>query len=106
MAALISGCATQPSDSRLTNSRQPGPVVGNAVGSAVGAVTGNVAGAVVGAAEGAASAAKAPFKNERRTVRTWRTETTADGRTIQVPVETPVDEYGRPIGPAAIPAAK
>jgi hypothetical protein len=30
-------------------------------------------------------------------VRTWRTETTSDGRTIQVPHDTSVDAYGRPI---------
>jgi hypothetical protein len=98
--ALASGCATQPAETRLTNPGQPGPAVGYAVGSAVGAVTGNVAGAIVGGAEGAVTAAKKPFTNERRIVRTWKTETTADGRTIQVPVDTEVDEQGRPIGPA------
>jgi hypothetical protein len=98
--ALATGCATQPAETRLTNPSQPGPAVGYAVGSAVGAVTGNVAGAVVGGAEGAAAAAKKPFTNERRIVRTWKTETTSDGRTIQVPVDTEVDEQGRPIGPA------
>jgi hypothetical protein len=97
---LGTGCATQPAETRLTNPNQPGPAVGYAVGSAVGAVTGNVAGAVVGGAEGAATAAKKPFTNERRIVRTWKTETTADGRTIQVPVDTEVDEQGRPIAPA------
>lgn len=104
--ALASGCATQPSETRLTNPNQPGPAVGTAVGSVVGAVTGNVVGAVVGGVEGATHAAKAPFDNERRIVRTWRTETTADGRTIQVPVEVEVDEHGRPIGPATTPASK
>lgn len=100
MVALATGCATQPAETRLTNPSQPGPAVGYAVGSAVGAVAGNVAGAVVGGAEGATAAAKKPFTNERRVVRTWKTETTADGRTIQVPVDTEVDEQGRPIGPA------
>ena len=67
------------------------------VGAAAGAVTGEVTGVVVGAAEGASAAAKAPFTNERRVVRTWKTETTTDGRTIQVPVEIEVDEQGRPL---------
>jgi hypothetical protein len=100
MMAWATGCATQPAETRLTNPSQPGPAVGYAVGSAVGAVAGNVAGAVVGGAEGATAAAKKPFTNERRVVRTCKTETTADGRTIQVPVDTEVDEQGRPIGPA------
>jgi hypothetical protein len=47
--------------------------------------------------EGATAATKSTFTNERRVVRVWKTETTADGRTIQVPVEIEVDEYGRPI---------
>jgi hypothetical protein len=98
--SLASGCVTQPAETRLTNPNQPGPAVGHAVGSAVGAVAGNVAGAIVGGGEGAVAAAKAPFTNEHRIVRTWRTETTLDGRTIQVPVDTEVDAQGRPIGPA------
>lgn len=93
---LLNGCAT-PAESRITNPKHPGPAVGNAVGAVAGAVAGTVAGAAVGAAEGASAAAKAPFTNEHRIVRTWRTETTSDGRTIQVPVETEVDEQGRPI---------
>jgi hypothetical protein len=93
---LLTGCTT-PAEQRITNPRHVGPAVGNAVGAAAGAVTGEVAGVVVGAAEGASAAAKAPFTNERRVVRTWKTETTSDGRTIQVPVEIEVDEQGRPI---------
>jgi hypothetical protein len=103
---LASGCASQPAETRVTNPNQPGPAVGYAVGSVVGAVTGNVAGAVAAGAEGTSNAVKSTFKNERRVVRTWRTEKTADGRTIQVPVDTPVDEYGRPVGPATTPAAQ
>ncbi len=95
---LFAGCASAPGTT-YTNPNQPGPAVGQAIGQGVGAVAGNVAGAVVGAAEGATSAAKKPFTNEARVVRTWRTETTADGRTIQVPVDTEVDENGRPIAP-------
>lgn len=97
IAAAFSGCASSNPDSRYTNPRQPGPVVGNAVGQTVGVVTGNVAGAVVGTGEGFVDGSKKAFNNERRVVRTWRTETTADGRTIQVPVEIEVDENGRPI---------
>lgn len=95
-AFFLTGCATSR-DSRVTNPRQPGPAVGNAVGTAVGAVGSNVVGVVVGGVEGASNATKSTFTNERRVVRVWKTETTADGRTIQVPVEIEVDEYGRPI---------
>jgi len=97
---LVSGCATRPAEARGTNPSHPGPAVGHAVGTAVGAVTGTVVGAVAGGAEGASDAIKAPFNNERRVVRRWRTETTADGRTIQVPYEVEVDAQGRVIEPA------
>jgi hypothetical protein len=73
------------------------------VGTGVGVVGGNVAGAVVGAAEGVVTGAKAPFDNTTRVVRRWRTETTSDGRTIQVPEEIIVDKDGRPVG---IPSGK
>lgn len=97
MTALwLGGCATKR-DGRMVNTRQPGPAIGTAVGTAAGAVTGNAAGAVVGAGEGFAGATASAFNGERRVVRTWRTETTSDGRVIQVPVEIEVDEYGRPI---------
>jgi hypothetical protein len=95
-AILMSGCNTAP-ETRVHNQNAPGPAVGNALGTAVGAVGSNVVGVVTGAAEGAAAATKSTFTNEHRIVRTWRTETTADGRTIQVPVEIEVDEKGRPI---------
>lgn len=96
-ALATSGCATKR-DGRIVNTRQPGPAIGTAVGTAAGAVAGNAAGAVVGVGEGFAGASATAFNGERRVVRTWRTETTADGRVIQVPVEIEVDEYGRPIG--------
>lgn len=98
-ALLLTGCATN-SDARVTNPKAPGPAVGNAVGTAVGAVGSNVAGVVVGGVEGAAAATKSTFTNERRIVRVWKTETTSDGRKIQVPVEIEVDENGRPIEPS------
>jgi hypothetical protein len=94
---ILGGCNTADREARITNPRQPGPAVGAAVGVAAGAVVSNVTGAVVGVGEGAAAAAKSTFTNERRVVRTWRTETTADGRTIQVPVEIEVDADGHPI---------
>ncbi len=106
LLAFASGCATRPPETRVTNPNQPGPAIGYAAGSAVGAVAGGVAGAIAGGAEGASDAVKSNFTNERRIVRTWRTETTADGRTVQVPVDTEVDEYGRPIGPPTTPKSK
>jgi uncharacterized membrane protein len=93
--ALFAGCYT--TDERIVNTRQPGPAVGMAVGTAAGAVVGNVAGAVVGAGEGAVNAAKVPFNTDRRIIRQWRTETTPDGRTIQVAQEVEVDAQGRVI---------
>lgn len=96
VSLFAGGCNTAP-ESSVHNQRQPGAAVGNAVGTAVGAVGSNVAAVATGAAEGASSAIKSTYTNERRIVRTWRTETTSDGRTIQVPVEIEVDENGRPI---------
>ena len=102
-AALAVGCASDPNTPGITNSRQPGPAIGRGIGSVVGAVGGNVAGGVVGIGEGAVAVGSKPFNNTRRVVRTWRTETTADGRTIQVPVDIEVDEYGRPLhAPVAV----
>jgi hypothetical protein len=96
-AAIVSatGCSTAV---RVTDQNQPGPQVGNAVGGAVGAVGGNVAGAAVGVVEGGAAAVGNVFDPKTtRVVRYWKTETTPDGRTIQVPVDYEVDEYGRVI---------
>lgn len=99
LALASAGCSTRsPDNMGVTNPRQPGPAIGQAVGTGVGAVAGNVAGAVVGVGEGAVSAASKPFDNTTRVVRRWRTETTADGRTIQVPEEIIVDAQGRPVG--------
>jgi hypothetical protein len=92
---FVAACTT-PEKSN-TDLRQPGPAIGAAVGTAAGAVAGNVAGAGVAATQAAGNAFAAPFTNEHHIVRTWRTERTADGRTIQVPVDTEVDEYGRPV---------
>lgn len=97
LTALMSGCSTTDGKS-ATNPTQPGPAIGQGVGTAVGVVGGNVVGGVVGVVEGTAAGAKKPFTNEPRVVRTWRTETTSDGRTIQVPHDILVDQHGRPIG--------
>ncbi|MGO9586490.1 MAG: flagellar motor protein MotB [Limisphaerales bacterium] len=86
---LLTGCHTSP--------YQPGPVAGNAVGTGVGVVAGNVAGFGVGAVEGTARGMAAPFNPNYHMVRYWRTETTSDGRTIQVPYDILVDQYGRPV---------
>jgi hypothetical protein len=102
LAALtLAGCASDPNRPGITNHSQPGPAVGRGLGSAVGAVGGNVAGGVVGFGEGVVAAGSKPFDNSRRLIRTWRTEVTADGRTIQVPVDIEVDKYGRPLHPVA-----
>ncbi|GDY24073.1 hypothetical protein LBMAG56_54200 [Verrucomicrobiota bacterium] len=95
---LLTGCATDPNRVGITNPNQPGPAVGQALGLGVGAVGGNVVGGVVGFGEGVVGGAKAPFDNTTRVIRRWRTETTPDGRTIQVPEDIVVDATGRPVG--------
>lgn len=95
---LTAGCVSDPNRLGITNPRQPGPAVGQALGTGVGVVGGNVAGAVVGFGEGVVGGVKVPFDNTARVVRRWRTETTTDGRTIQVPEDILVDAYGRPVG--------
>jgi hypothetical protein len=97
LTALLTGCSTT-SGKTATNPKHPGPAIGQGVGGAVGVVGGNVVGAAVGVVEGTAAGVKQPFTNEPRVVRTWRTETTSDGRTIHVPYDILVDQYGRPIG--------
>jgi hypothetical protein len=88
---LVTGCATSH-----TSPYQPGPVAGQAVGNGVGLVAGNIAGFGVGATEGTLHGFAAPFNPDYHMVRYWRTETTPDGRTIQVPYDILVDQYGRP----------
>ena len=100
-ALLLAGCATDPNRITTTDARHPGPATGRVVGAGAGVVAGNVAGAAVGVGEGVAAGASAPFHKTTRVVRTWRTETTSDGRTIQVPVDTVVDEQGRPLNAPA-----
>ena len=98
LVALAAGGCASKRDGHVVNTRQPGPAIGTAVGTVAGAVAGNAAGAVVGAGEGFVGASGTAFNGDRRVVRTWRAETTADGRVIQVPVEIEVDEHGRPVG--------
>jgi hypothetical protein len=75
---------------------QPGPTAGKAVGAGVGTVAGNVAGFGVGAVQGTTHGFANTFDPQYHMVRYWKTETTADGRTIQVPYDVLVDQYGRP----------
>jgi hypothetical protein len=89
---LLTGCA-----SNHTSPYQPGPVAGQAVGTGVGLAAGNVAGFGVGVVEGTAHGIAAPFNPNYHMVRYWRTQTTSDGRTIQVPYDILVDQYGRPV---------
>jgi len=98
--AFLTGCSTNTGH---TSPYHPGPAAGKAVGAGVGVVAGNVAGAAVGAGEGLAGGMAAPFDTTTRVVRHWRTETTSDGRTIQVPEDILVDAYGRPV---SMPAPK
>lgn len=92
---LLTGCTS--TDYGHTSPYHPGPVVGKTVGTAAGVAAGNVVGAGVGVVEGAAVGAAAPFNPNYHMVRHWRTETTSDGRTIQVPYDVLVDKYGRPV---------
>jgi hypothetical protein len=92
---LLTGCSS--TDYGHTSPYQPGPVAGKTVGNAVGVTAGNVAGFGVGTVEGVAHGMAAPFNPDYHMVRYWRTETTADGRTIQVPYDVLVDQYGRPV---------
>lgn len=93
VSLLLAGCKSGTS---RTSPYHPGPVAGQAVGSGVGVVAGNVAGFGVGAVQGAGAGLTAPFNPDYHMVRYWKTETTADGRTIQVPYDILVDQYGRP----------
>lgn len=91
---ISAGCAnTQYSH---TSPYHPGPVVGQQAGLAAGVVAGNAIGAGVGVVEGTAAGLAAPFDPSYHMVREWKTEVTSDGRTIQVPVDILVDQYGRP----------
>ena len=103
LGLVLCGCnSTQPG---LTNLQQPGPAAGHAVGTGAGLVLGNVAGAVVGAGEGAVDGVTVPFKPAPvSNVQEYRTYVGPNGQVIRVPVQTQVDQYGRPINsPPPVP---
>ncbi len=75
----------------------PGPVAGTAVGEGVGIVAGNAVGFGAGVVGGAVNGTTRVLNPSYHMVRYWKTETTTDGRTIQVPYDVLVDEYGRPV---------
>lgn len=93
---FLAGCANN--EYSHTSPYHPGPVAGHAVGNAAGVVAGNAAGFGVGVVEGAAQGVAAPFDPSYHMVRRWATQTTPDGRVIQVPVDMLVDKYGRVVG--------
>jgi hypothetical protein len=97
LVSLSSGLFLSGCESSHTSPYQPGPVVGQAVGYGVGDVAGNVAGFGVGAVQGTAHGVAQSFNPNYHLVRYWRTETTSDGRTVQVPYDILVDQYGRPV---------
>jgi hypothetical protein len=95
LSLLLAGCTH--TDYGTGSPYHPGPVAGKTVGNAVGVTAGNAAGFGVGAVEGTVHGVAAPFNPDYHMVRYWRTETTSDGRTIQVPYDVMVDQYGRPV---------
>jgi hypothetical protein len=91
--AATTGCRT---DYGAGSPYQPGPTAGKDVGAGVGVVAGNVAGFGVGVVQGTTHGFASTFDPSYHMVRYWKTETTPDGRTIQVPYDILVDQYGRP----------
>jgi hypothetical protein len=95
-AVLLLAATGCRSDYGAGSPYQPGPTAGKAVGAGVGTVAGNVVGAGVGVVQGTTHGFANTFDPRYHMVRYWKTETTSDGRTIQVPYDILVDEYGRP----------
>ncbi len=91
--AVVTGCSSEKTGSPY----HPGPVAGTVVGEGVGMVAGNVVGFAGGVVGGTVDGTKKVLDPSYRMVRYWKTETTADGRTIQVPYDVLVDQYGRPV---------
>jgi len=91
--AAATGCNSDKTGSPY----HPGPVAGAAVGTGVGVVAGNTIGFGAGVVGGTVSGTKAVLDPSYHMVRYWKTESTADGRTIQVPYDILVDQYGRPV---------
>jgi hypothetical protein len=99
LAALVAALAATGCSSDKTGSPyHPGPVAGTVVGEGVGTVAGNVVGFAGGVVGGTVSGTRKVLDPSYRMVRYWKTETTSDGRTIQVPYDILVDQYGRPVG--------
>jgi len=98
LTLFLVGCRT---DYGPGSPYHPGPTAGKMVGNGVGVAAGNVAGFGVGVAEGTGHGVAATMNPDYHMVRQWRTETTPDGRTVQVPYDVLVDQYGRP---AVMPA--
>ena len=90
---VVTGCTSEKSGSPY----HPGPVAGTAVGEGVGTVAGNAVGFAGGVVVGTVDGTKRVLDPSYRMVRYWKTETTSDGRTIQVPYDVLVDQYGRPV---------
>lgn len=88
----VAGCNSTQSGSPY----HPGPVAGNVIGEGAGVVAGNAIGLAGGAVVGTWDGTKRVLDPSYRMVRYWKTETTPDGRVIQVPYDILVDEYGRP----------
>ena len=91
--AVVAGCSSEKTGSPY----HPGPVAGTVVGEGVGTVAGNVIGFGAGVVGGTVSGTAKVLDPSYRMVRYWKTETTSDGRTIQVPYDVLVDQYGRPV---------
>jgi hypothetical protein len=93
LALAAAGCHSEQTGSPY----HPGPVAGNVVGEGVGIVAGNAVGFGAGIVNGTVEGTRRVLDTQYRMVRYWRTETTSDGRTIQVPYDVMVDDYGRPV---------
>ena len=89
--AAVTGCQNTGSP------YHPGPVAGQAIGGGAGIVAGNAVGFGKGVVGGTVVGYKSVMDPSYHMVRYWRTETTSDGRTIQVPYDLLVDQYGRPV---------
>ncbi len=90
---VVAGCSSDRNGSPY----QPGPVAGTAIGTGVGVVAGNAVGFGAGVVGGTVSGMGKVLDPSYRMVRYWKTETTADGRSIQVSYDVLVDQYGRPV---------
>src|SRR3974390_3534623 len=96
-AGLLAFAATGCHSDQTGSPYHPGPVAGTAVGEGVGIVPGNAVCFGAGVVNGTIEGTKRVLDTRYRMVRYWRTETTSDGRTIQVPYDIMVDENSRPV---------